>query len=381
MIRCPPLRLAVVPLLLLVKTLSSQSTSEISKSMVVDLGRMSIAAYHNDEYRQMVDALEQEHWVCRSQLVFQSGAQADVWERKLDGQIQRVVAFKGTDFDAFNHSKDILADAKQFLGGPQASAEYRDARAFALQQIAEKDRNPQLSLTLTGHSLAGGYVQRINLETGVSSVVFNAATLNQLDSMSAMMDRSDQANLAKNTLLNIRAKGDIVSQFGQPLWKEYGNPITVVPVRPTTGPLWGDYSAHDVKVILDSIDPAWRTPPGRAAPSAIQPPISAQSKPAEVELYNQDVPRRPPSVFLPPPSPPRPLPSALVDSLGLTRAGAAVDRGGIKMSVEVTEGDDLDFSALSGSATNVSGKDKGTPKPAAETAGKPAPPAAPKQEK
>jgi hypothetical protein len=154
----------------------------------------------------------------------------------------------------------------------------------------------------------------------------------------------------------------------------------------TTETTWRRESYHysfNGSLVNESIRRATEVPVSPGLTSAIthEPPISVQPKPAEFELYNQDIVKRPPSVFLPPPSPPRPLPSALAEPLGLSLAAAAAGRGGIRMSVEVTEGDDLDFSALSGSATNVSGKEKSTQKPAAEAAGKPAPPAAPKKEK
>jgi len=238
--------LASVSLLLLTaQTLPAQSAARIPDYMypvIDDAGRMSIAAYGNDQ--QLVETLRQEGWGIPTQIDFPSGLHVGVWQRNLPGgNIERMVAFVGT--------KDLAgaaADLSQGLVGPEATAQYRDGLDFALKQVAEKDRNPNLSLTFTGHSLGGGIAQEANLETGVKAVVFNAAPLNGIDSW----HRGDQATIAREDLWNLRTKGDVVSAL--PLANQYGRQLTFETVRPASGQWTGNYSTHSVQALLDAVD-------------------------------------------------------------------------------------------------------------------------------
>ncbi len=233
--------------LLTLRLLPAQSSDipDYMYPVINDAGRMSIAAYGND--KELIDTLRQEGWGTPLQIDFPNGLHAAVWERNLPGgNTERIVAFVGTKDLA-----GVAADLAQGLVGPKATAQYRDGLDFALKQLAEKDRNPRLSVTFTGHSLGGGIAEQVNLETGVRAVVFNSAPLNGID---ALLDktRSGQAGVAATDLWNFRTKGDIVSAL--PLANQYGRRFAFDTVRPTTGQWAGDYSTHGVEALLDSIN-------------------------------------------------------------------------------------------------------------------------------
>ena len=257
--------------------LSAQSSNQIPDYMypvINDTGRMSIAAYGND--RQLVDTLRQEGWGVPKLIDFASGLHVGVWERSLpNGNRERVVAFVGTKDLA-----GVAADISQGAVGPAMTAQYRDGLDFALRQVAEKDRDPRLTVTFTGHSLGGSIGERVNLETGVRTVVFNAAPLNELDSLFAK-DRTGQASVAASDLWNLRSRGDIVSAL--PLAKQYGREFTFDAVRPTTGQWAGDYSTHSVQALLDSVNTA-RTK------SAASSPIDQWTKSITNDVIKNDLP-------------------------------------------------------------------------------------------
>jgi len=240
--------LSFVLAILTSRLLPAQSSTQIPDYMypvLNDAGRMSIAAYGND--KQLVETLRQEGWGTPIQVDFPSGLHVGVWERNLpDGNTERIVAFVGTKDLA-----GIAADLSQGLVGPQMTAQYRDGLDFALKQVAEKDQNPRLSVTFTGHSLGGAIAEQVNLDTGVRTVVFNPAPLNGLDAL-LEKDRSGQASVAASDLWNLRTKGDIVSAL--PLANQYGRSLSFDAVRPTTGQWEGDYSTHGVEALLDSIN-------------------------------------------------------------------------------------------------------------------------------
>ena len=211
--------------------------------VIEDAGRMSIAAYGNDP--EVLQALRQEGWSMLTPEKFRSGLNVAVWERHLsNGNTERIVAFVGTkDFPG------AAADVEQAAVGPEMTPQYRDALDFARRQIAEKDKNPRLTVTFTGYSLGGGLAQLVNLELGVRTVVFNSAPLN-VNGLLAK-DRVGQAHVATNDLWNLRTKGDIISAL--PL-EQYGRVLSFDAVRPTTGQWLGDYSIHSVQALLDAIN-------------------------------------------------------------------------------------------------------------------------------
>jgi len=271
------LRRPSVLLMLLTGSLTAQATSQIPDSMfpvIEDAGRMSIAIY--GDRLDLLETLSKEGWNLVSPggvefptgvrvtatgiIELPSGLHVGIWERTLpNGKRERVIAFRGTKELI---GRDGAADVRQFFSGPEQTPQYQDALDFVRQLVAKKDKDPNLSIMFTGHSLGGGIAQFLSLEFGVKTVVFNAAPLNltNLDWAlklnfigvpSILDDLDERVRLAFENVWNLRLNTDLVSASPG---KQLGRVFSFAPVRPTTGQWSGGYPAHNVDGLLDAFN-------------------------------------------------------------------------------------------------------------------------------
>jgi hypothetical protein len=147
---------------------------------IIDYAELSEAVYQSPRASQLPPG-----WKVHKQGSTPSGLKWALYERQRpNGTRARVLAFAGTeDF------KDWLTNADQALrngilgtginipGVAIPAIQYREALQVATKYAQIKDENKNMSLVITGHSLAGGLGQYASLKTGVKAVVFNAAAL------------------------------------------------------------------------------------------------------------------------------------------------------------------------------------------------------------
>jgi hypothetical protein len=131
------------------------------------------------------------------------GFKAAVYQRTLpDGRIDRRVVFAGTD-DAGDWLSNIQQGGGWVLGfnrqrvDPLSGDPYGKAVEYARQFVAAKDKDPRMTVSLSGHSLGGALAQYCSLELGVRATVFNPAALHQ-----KVFETARSARLNADTLIS-----------------------------------------------------------------------------------------------------------------------------------------------------------------------------------
>lgn len=106
-----------------------------------------------------------------------SGLQYAVYERTVNGQKERVLAFAGTQFPKPN---DTIADVVQALVG--VSWQYEQGIKVALNEKIKANATGA-SLSMVGHSLGGGIAQNASAQTSIPATVFEAAGIGTINSL------------------------------------------------------------------------------------------------------------------------------------------------------------------------------------------------------
>lgn len=129
-----------------------------------------------------------------------SGMQSKLYENRDSGEV--VLSYRGTDLG--NGLADIGADIEGIAGGvPQG--------AFDALRVAENAKARYGDrLSITGHSLGGGYAMAAGLATGTPTVTFDAPGFGQ-----AGRNVIGEDNIARNSHLitNLNGQGNFVSDL------------------------------------------------------------------------------------------------------------------------------------------------------------------------
>jgi len=205
-----------LPLLLIAIPTSvslAQNLHDIDWEWALTTGMMSQVAYHEDiqETHRMEESLQDQGWRWNAPYRDKSGLSLTRFERYLpNGKREIVIGFAGTE--SFRDGQEDIAQINPFRLIPPK--QYRTALSEANKVVMEADRDPNLTVRFTGHSLGGGLAQYVSIKTGVSSFVFNSAPLGR----STQFDWPDIAKYkginAASNIKNIRTFGDAVSASG-----------------------------------------------------------------------------------------------------------------------------------------------------------------------
>jgi pimeloyl-ACP methyl ester carboxylesterase len=161
------------------QTISSSGLTPQLLQQAIEAAQLSLAVY--DLSKKMV----QGGWSqIESTLPDPDGLQAAAYERKLaNGKRELVIAFAGTRVAGGLNPADAVVDVNQGsgLGGPVFDfltyQRFHEALNFAETYVKQKDKDPNTTITIVGHSLGGLLAQYVGVRLGVRAIVFDASAL------------------------------------------------------------------------------------------------------------------------------------------------------------------------------------------------------------
>lgn len=199
----------------------------VDRPFVLTLTEMTTFAYGNRDFLESDAAAAGWTEVKAPKNDALSGLKYAIYERVgPDGKRDRVVVFAGTDLELFSFetSKDFLfANITQYLDFwptflRSRSWQYHQARELMAKEMALADKDPNLRVSVAGHSLGGGLAQYVSAIFGIKAVVVNSAGLSRASlGRQAVFDanrviKQRQQN-AKSLVYNIQLYGDMVSRL------------------------------------------------------------------------------------------------------------------------------------------------------------------------
>jgi hypothetical protein len=390
-----PLRFLIISTLVLgfVHVMPAQGqdlTDRAGTAWVEDYVRLSDAVYHNN-------VAEVNGWMKvpdKSGFDAPTGVQWAVYQRPLgNDRFEEALVFAGTQGGA-KAIPDWANNIYQGANMTPLAFQYRRATEIAEAEVKSIPRGT--SFVIVGHSLGGGLAEFSAGFLGVRGITINGAPLSP-ESQHEIAEHWNTDPVTRITLpaeryLNRATEGlqgafdagkpnpemfrierpllnavgqNIVnvSTFGEPLQMDVGilgashigaRSITIMPAPGTpTDPL----SLHMPDSAIEGIEYA-NSPRGGVSPASgfqpaggYKPPpnTSLQFSQPALNLVDQDPVKPPPRVFLPPPAPPRPLPTALSTSIqeGTSQLMGmqfnTPPRGGVCLASSHEEKSDLNF--------------------------------------
>ena len=179
---------------------------------LLDYARLSFAVYQVDPINPFGDA-QKGMWQLRAREATDTGLNYDLYERiSASGKKEWVLSFAGTEFNDRRGNvdfKDMVADIQQGTS-INKTKQYKEALNITKKYINIADKDPNLKISVTGHSLGGGIAQYVSLAMGIKAVVFDSAPLGPNAILNTTKHQRDLANV---NILNIRLDGDMVSRI------------------------------------------------------------------------------------------------------------------------------------------------------------------------
>ena len=147
------------------------SPDELRKA--IEDAKLSLAAYHLsktvDDWRRISDSGSDPN-----------GLQAAAYERILaNGKREVVISFAGSRRSS---QADWIIDINQGTGwgwpaGWLTNQRFDQALKFAERYVKEKDKDPNTTIWIVGHSLGGALAQYVSMELGLRATVFDSSAL------------------------------------------------------------------------------------------------------------------------------------------------------------------------------------------------------------
>lgn len=222
----------------------SRVGNKVDMDLAIDMARLSRAGYQRREFEPFGDGVR-GRWEFVKEGYLPSGLHWTLYERRSsDGKRELALAFTGTEIRDRTSGevidlRDWLTNLAQglYIGSSKDSVpgQYADAMRVAEHFIEEADRDPNTSIVLTGHSLAGGLAQYASLHTGVRAYVFNSAPLGigtQLTNDPLALRLAHKRSLAGSNIVNIYVYGDAVHEIPG---AQFGRQIRIRPAPGTAG--------------------------------------------------------------------------------------------------------------------------------------------------
>ena len=205
-----------------------ESMSLDEQRRILESAQMSLESYKETISNSIYKDLEMNpigdeqngYWEKISQGYMKSGLNWSLFQRKLpNGKIEQTLAFGGTEF--FNRAsktkhidiRDIWTDIIQGVG--ILPRQYKDAIDVTNHYIEKAKINPDLSISVAGHSLGGSIAQFVGYTLGIMAYVFNSAPL-----VAHYCEIKKEENLFKT--VNVYNKADVFHSLpGAQLGKMY----------------------------------------------------------------------------------------------------------------------------------------------------------------
>jgi len=185
---------------------SGLNLDTLNLAEVSDNAELSEAVYHKD-------VLSVGGWLRVEFVKSPNGLQWGLYEKTLGkGKKDWRLVFAGTQ-----DWRDLATDANQALSHSglfrsllPVDAQYSEALEIASRWAKLKDQNPNLSFSVTGHSLGGGLAQYVATVLGVKAMVFDAAAMGNhtLDTIS----KSLWQNVGRQ-IIHVTMQGEPVHEF------------------------------------------------------------------------------------------------------------------------------------------------------------------------
>lgn len=170
----------------------------------------------------------------------QSSFRARVYARENDGQTQYVVSFRGT-----TDGSDWKANLQQGLG--LSSDQYVHALTIG-KAIA---RNPDVDVTITGHSLGGGLASAAGLASGRDATTFNAAGLSDATIEKAEAIRAANGDTPVPKIAAFYVRGEVLSAI-----QDGGDRVVGAIFGGIPGAIFADApEAYGTRMPLDAVRP------------------------------------------------------------------------------------------------------------------------------